>query len=63
LNGLNAFHRAAADHNISLVMELMEIFPETEYNPKIWLDVPSKHGITPLHFACMYSHKGRRKER
>lgn len=33
LNGLNAFHRAAGSHNISLIMELMEIFPETDYNP------------------------------
>lgn len=44
-------------------MELMEIFPEADYNPKVWLDVPNKHGITPLQFACMYRHKGKLKDR
>lgn len=63
INGLNSFHRAAADHNVNLVMELMEIYPEAEFNAKLWLDVPSKHGITPLHFACMYRHKGKLQDR
>lgn len=59
LNGLNAFHRAASDHNIKLIIELMEIFPEAISNPKVWLDRPTKHGVTPIHFACMFRHKGK----
>ncbi len=46
-----------------MIMELMEIFPEADYNPKIWLDVPNKHGVTPLSFACMFRHKGKLQDR
>lgn len=59
LNGLNPFHRAASIHDINLIMELMEIFPEAKSNPHIWLDRPTKHGVTPVHFACMFKHKGK----
>ena len=63
LNGLNPFHRAASDHDINLIMELMEIFPGAKSDPRIWLDRPTKHGVTPVHFACMYKHKGKAQEK
>jgi hypothetical protein len=44
-NGWNALHYAAAAHQVKLVQQLLEIGADPA--------APNKHGLMPLHLACM----------
>ena len=57
-NGMNAFHRAATEHNLLLVKEMFEIDPQIKQNLRMWINSESKYGETPLLISAMLLHKG-----
>ena len=53
VNGMNAFHRAATDHNLLLVEEMLEIDRQLVEDKRLWINSESKYGETPLLISSM----------
>lgn len=58
VNGMNAFHRAATDHNLLLVHEMLEIDRELEKDKRLWINSESRYGETPLLISSMLKYTG-----
>ena len=57
-NGMNAFHRAALEHNLKLVKEMFEIDKDIEKSLLLWVNSETFYGETPLLISAMLKHKG-----
>ena len=57
-NGMNAFHRAATEHNLNLVKEMFEIDPEIKNTLRYWINSETRYGETPLLISAMLIHRG-----
>ena len=57
-NGMNAFHRAATEHNLLLLKEMFEIDPQIRDDLTMWINSESNYGETPLLISAMLKHKG-----